>query len=77
MDRESLPTANPTQTKAFRFFDNREKYLMFVTTCSEKEDVAARYRKEGKAEVNAKYAAMVESVDEAVGRVVATKPWRS
>ncbi len=20
----------------FRFFDNREKYLMFVTTCSEK-----------------------------------------
>ncbi|MEM7169203.1 MAG: hypothetical protein AAF530_03485 [Pseudomonadota bacterium] len=26
---------------AFRFFDNREKYLMFVNTCSEKEEVAA------------------------------------
>ncbi len=28
-------------TAAFRFFDNREKYLMFVNTCSEKEEVAA------------------------------------
>jgi hypothetical protein len=26
----------------FRFFDNREKYLLFVTTCSEKWVVAAR-----------------------------------
>jgi hypothetical protein len=31
----------PAAVKAFRFFDNREKYLMFVTTCSEKEQVAA------------------------------------
>lgn len=31
----------PAAAKAFRFFDNREKYLMFVTTCSEKEEVAA------------------------------------
>ncbi len=31
----------PAAVKAFRFFDNREKYLMFVTTCSEKEEVAA------------------------------------
>ncbi|WP_425404771.1 hypothetical protein [Hwanghaeella sp.] len=28
--------------KAFRFFDNREKYLLFVTTCSEKWAVADR-----------------------------------
>jgi hypothetical protein len=33
--------AAPAAAKAFRFFDNREKYLMFVTTCSEKEEVAA------------------------------------
>ncbi len=30
----------------FRFFDNREKYLMFVTTCSEKWQVAARMAQE-------------------------------
>ena len=30
------------QERPFRFFDNREKYLMFVTTCSEKAAVAAR-----------------------------------
>jgi hypothetical protein len=34
-------SAAPAAVKAFRFFDNREKYLMFVTTCSEKEEVAA------------------------------------
>jgi hypothetical protein len=28
--------------KGFRFFDNRQKYLLFVTTCSEKEVVARR-----------------------------------
>ena len=27
---------------AFRFFDNREKYLLFVTTCSEKRAVDGR-----------------------------------
>ncbi|MSQ11553.1 MAG: hypothetical protein EXR48_02470 [Dehalococcoidia bacterium] len=30
----------------FRFFDNREKYLLFVTTCSEKRVVAERIAKE-------------------------------
>ena len=30
----------------FRFFDNREKYLMFVTTCSEKWRVATRMAQE-------------------------------
>ena len=34
------------------------------------DEVAAKYRAEGKKEVNAKYAAMVESVDDAVGAVV-------
>jgi hypothetical protein len=29
-------------TRPFRFFDNREKYLLFVTTCSEKWVVAER-----------------------------------
>src|SRR5256885_12029164 len=28
--------------KNFRFFDNRQKYLLFVNTCSEKEVVAGR-----------------------------------
>ncbi len=32
--------------QAFRFFDNREKYLMFVTTCSEKWEVARRVGRE-------------------------------
>ncbi|MGB0581992.1 MAG: sulfatase, partial [Limisphaerales bacterium] len=36
------------------------------------EDVAAKYRKEGKKDVNAKYAAMVESVDDCVGSVLKT-----
>lgn len=27
---------------AFRFFDNREKYLLFVTTCNEKQVIAER-----------------------------------
>jgi hypothetical protein len=29
-------------TRPFRFFDNREKYLLFVTTCSEKWVIAER-----------------------------------
>src|SRR5690349_18481782 len=28
--------------KNFRFFDNRQKYLLFVSTCTEKEVIAAR-----------------------------------
>ena len=36
-DLETSPTAEP-----FRFFDNREKYLLFVTTTSEKSVVANR-----------------------------------
>ena len=31
-----------TDIQHFRFFDNREKYLLFVTTCSEKWVVADR-----------------------------------
>ena len=35
--------AAPTDTGGnFRFFDNRQKYLLFVTTCSEKWVVAER-----------------------------------
>ncbi len=34
------------------------------------DDVAAKYRQPGKKEVNAKYAAMVESVDDAVGMIL-------
>ena len=33
------PAADPA---GFRFFDNRQKYLLFVSTCSEKTDVANR-----------------------------------
>jgi arylsulfatase A len=36
------------------------------------EKVAAKYRKDGKHDVNAKYAAMVESVDDCVGSVLET-----
>ncbi len=31
-----------SQSRNFRFFDNRQKYLLFVNTCSEKEVVAKR-----------------------------------
>ncbi len=33
---------SPSTERPFRFFDNREKYLMFVTTCSEKQVIAER-----------------------------------
>lgn len=35
-----------TQERNFRFFDNRQKYLLFVNTCSEKEIVARRVSRE-------------------------------
>ena len=31
-----------TPPPAFRFFDNRQKYLLFVSTCSEKTEIANR-----------------------------------
>lgn len=34
--------ADGTPSKNFRFFDNRQKYLLFVNTCSEKATVARR-----------------------------------
>jgi hypothetical protein len=36
------PKAEKAPDKGFRFFDNRQKYLLFVNTCSEKEVVARR-----------------------------------
>lgn len=44
---DQTPTPRPvvadnSSAKNFRFFDNRQKYLMFVNTCSEKEIVAQR-----------------------------------
>src|SRR5215510_13129021 len=39
------PQAQPVgegPTRSFRFFDNRQKYLLFVNTCSEKEVIARR-----------------------------------
>ena len=38
--------AGQSARRDFRFFDNREKYLLFVTTCSEKWAVADRVGKE-------------------------------
>ncbi|HEV8679244.1 MAG TPA: hypothetical protein VGQ90_07700, partial [Stellaceae bacterium] len=39
-----LPTTSPgpASTQNFRFYDNRQKYLLFVTTCSEKWVIAQR-----------------------------------
>jgi hypothetical protein len=34
--------ATDMQPAGFRFFDNRQKYLLFVSTCSEKTEVANR-----------------------------------
>ena len=36
------PAAASDQANRFRFFDNREKYLLFVTTCSEKWAITER-----------------------------------
>ncbi len=36
------PAASSDQSRNFRFFDNRQKYLLFVNTCGEKEVVAKR-----------------------------------
>ena len=39
-ERNSEPeSTDGSQKKNFRFFDNRQKYLLFVNTCSEKEIV--------------------------------------
>ena len=38
--RDAMPKLTPAQN--FRFFDNRQKYLMFVNTCSEKAVVGSR-----------------------------------
>lgn len=40
----SAPKGRPNQN--FRFFDNRQKYLMFVNTCSEKRVIAERISQE-------------------------------
>ena len=41
---ELAPLLTPTREAAhnFRFYDNRQKYLLFVTTCSEKQVIAQR-----------------------------------
>lgn len=38
----AAPTEHSDSEKSFRFYDNRQKYLMFVNTCSEKRVVADR-----------------------------------
>jgi hypothetical protein len=47
-DMETVDTRSAHAAKAepFRFFDNREKYLLFVMTTSEKAEVAARIGRE-------------------------------
>src|SRR5215203_1227328 len=47
-DIEQAETKSEGVAKAepFRFFDNREKYLLFVMTTSEKAEVAARIGRE-------------------------------
>ena len=37
-----IPTGQRDPQRNFRFFDNRQKYLLFVNTCSEKWVVASR-----------------------------------
>ena len=38
--------AQRAQQRPFRFYDNREKYLLFTTTCSEKQETARRIGRE-------------------------------
>src|SRR5437899_10611480 len=37
-----LPRPHSTNDQNFRFYDNRQKYLLFVTTCGEKWVIAQR-----------------------------------
>src|SRR5262249_28169687 len=38
----AAPVVAATAPPGFRFFDNRQKYLLFVSTCSEKTEIANR-----------------------------------
>jgi hypothetical protein len=42
----AAPAPAAPQDRNFRFFDNRQKYLLFVSTCSEKAVVAQRVKME-------------------------------
>jgi len=42
IDDDMSEDAQNASTKTLRFFDNRQKYLMFVNTCSEKDVIANR-----------------------------------
>ena len=41
-DKKIFDEKSKSKKKNFRFFDNRQKYLLFVSTCSEKEVVSKR-----------------------------------
>ena len=45
-DRASAETGHVTDSRPFRFYDNRQKYLGFVNTCNEKWTVAERTAQE-------------------------------
>ena len=45
-DRASVETGHVTDSRPFRFYDNRQKYLGFVNTCNEKWTVAERTAQE-------------------------------
>ena len=38
------PAADLSASPPFRFYDNRQKYLSFVSTCNEKAAIARRVR---------------------------------
>lgn len=66
--------------EAARFIQEHKSQPFFLYYCpyavhtpiQAKEEVAAKYRQEGKKEIHAKYAALVESVDDAVGMIMET-----
>ena len=41
-DKNNFDEKSKSKKKNFRFFDNRQKYLLFVSTCSEKEVISKR-----------------------------------
>ena len=41
-DKNLFDEKSKSKKKNFRFFDNRQKYLLFVSTCSEKEVISKR-----------------------------------
>ena len=73
-------TSDGQEGSNFRFYDNRQKYLMFVNTCSEKWVVAQRVAKELETLAPKPPALLIRLISTSSDKsamVVASQRWRS